>query len=62
MILAHWLASGPNLFGQNLTTELNQIWAGFAQYDPERLWKHATESESQKLVAGWVHPAKNQAQ
>ena len=35
MILAHWLASRPDLFGQNLTQpEPNWIQAGSAQYDP----------------------------
>ena len=30
----------------------NQIQAGFARYDPHRLWKNAAESESGKLVEG----------
>jgi len=62
MILAHRLASGPGPFGQNLThPELNLIHAGFTQYYPGRLWKNRTESESEKLVAGQLCPARNQA-
>ena len=38
--------------------ELNRIRAGFA---PGRLWKNATKSESGKLVAGWLRPARNRA-
>ena len=40
--------------------ELNQIWAGFAQYYPGCLWKTATESKWEK-VAGWLCPARSQA-
>ena len=61
MILSHWLASGPDPFGQILTqsAELNRIRAGFAQCYPGRLWKNGTESESGKLVAGRLRPARN---
>ena len=55
MILAHWLASRLDPFGQNLTL------SGFAQYDLGHLWKNATESESGKLIAGRLRPARNQA-
>ena len=41
--------------------ELNRIQAGFAHYYPGRLWKNGTESESQKLVVGWLLPARNWA-
>ena len=41
--------------------ELMQILAGFAQYYPGCLWKNGTESESRKLVAGWLRPARNWA-
>ena len=62
MILTHRLASGPDLFGQNLTQpELNQIRPGFAQYYPGCLWKNGTESESGKLVAGRLCSAKYRA-
>ena len=64
MTLAHWLASGPDPFGQNLTQsrpELNGIRAGFAQYYLGRLWKNGTESESGKLVVGQLRPARNRA-
>ena len=48
MILALWLASRPDTFGQNLTqsAEPNWIWAGFALYDPGCMWKNAVESKS----------------
>ena len=63
MILAHWLASRLDPFGQNLTqSELNQIQAGFTQYCLGRLWKNCTESKSGKLVAGRLHLARNRAQ
>ena len=65
MFLAHWLASGPDPFGQNLTQSVrtkNRIPAGFAQYYPGRVWKNETESESGKLVAGRLRPARNRAQ
>ena len=39
----------------------NRIRAGFAQHDPGRLWKNATQSESGKLVAGRLRSAKNRA-
>ena len=62
MFLAHWLASRPDPFGQNLTQpELNWIRAGFAQDYLGCLWKNETESESGKLVAGRLRPARNQA-
>ena len=32
--------------------EPNGTQAGFAQYDPGRLWKNATESEIGKMIAG----------
>ena len=38
--------------------ELNRIRAGFA---PGRLWKNATKSESGKMVAGRLRPARNRA-
>ena len=50
--VAGQLASGPDPFGQNLTK--NRIQAGFAQLDPGHLWKNTTESESGKLVVGWL--------
>ena len=64
MIVAHRLASGPDPFGQNLTQSVrtkNRIPAGFAQYYPGRVWKNETESESGKLVAGRLRPARNRA-
>ena len=39
----------------------NRIRAGFARYDPGRLWKNATDSENGKLVACLLHFATNQA-
>ena len=42
--------------------ELNWIWAGFAQYYSGCLWKNWTKSESGKLIAGRLHPARNWAQ
>ena len=41
--------------------EPNRILPGFAQYDPGCLWKNAIESESEKLVAGWLHSPRNRA-
>ena len=41
--------------------ELNRIRAGFAQYCPGSLWKNGTKSESGKLVAGRLRPARNRA-
>ena len=58
MIFAHWLASGPDPFGQNLTQSAR---TDFAQFDPARLWKNASESENAKLVAGWLRSARNRA-
>ena len=47
MILAHWPASGPDPFGQNLTqsarTKSDPGW--FSQCDPGCLWKNTTEYE-----------------
>ena len=47
MILAHWLSSGPDPFGQNLAqsarTKSDLGW--FAQYYPGRLWKNGTKSK-----------------
>ena len=55
MILAHKLASGTDPVGQNLSQpEPNPIRDDFAQYDPGRLWKNATESESGKTGSGLV--------
>ena len=64
MILAHWLASGLDPFGQNLKTwhsrpEPNQIQAGFAEDDPGHL--NATESETGKLVAGRLRSARTRS-
>ena len=50
--VAGQLASGPDPFGQNLTK--NRIQPGFAHLDPGHLWKNTTESESGKLVVGWL--------
>ena len=63
MILAHWLASGPDPFGQNLTQSARTTSdpVGFAQYYPGRLRMNETESKSRKLVAGRMHHARNQA-
>ena len=63
VILVHRLASGPDAFGQNLTQSARTkwIWAGFSQYYPGRLWKNGAESESGKLVAGRLRPARNLA-
>ena len=64
MFLTHRLGSGPDPFGQKPDTvsqELNRIRAGFAQYYPGRLWKNGTESESGKLVAGRLRPARHRA-
>ena len=41
--------------------DLNRIRAGFAKYYPECLWKNGTESESRKLAAGRLRPARNRA-
>ena len=55
MILVHWLASGPDPFGQNLTqsarTKLDLGWFFSCQ------WKNTAESETEtgKLVVGWLH-------
>ena len=40
---------------------VSQNWTGFAQYYLGRLWKNGIKSESGKLVAGWLHPARNRA-
>ena len=63
MILAHWLASGPDPFGQNLTqsARTQSDPGGFARYYPGRLRKYGTESESGKLEAGRLRPARNRA-
>ena len=68
MILAHWLASGLDPFGQSLTgVSQNQIRSALvSMYDPGHLWKNGTESESKKkkkkkLVAGWWRCARNRA-
>ena len=63
MILAYRLASGLDLFGQNWNCqpEANWIRAGFVQQILGCLWKNATEPESEKLVPGWLHSARNQA-
>ena len=58
MILAHRPGSGLDP-AQSAT--INQIWAVFAQYDLGCLWMIATKSESGKVVAGWLHPARNWA-
>ena len=42
--------------------ELSRIRAGLAQYYPGRLWKNGTESESGKLVAGRLRPARKRGQ
>ena len=56
---AHRLASRPDLFSPNpRQPEPNRIRAGFAQYDLGRQWKNATESESGKVVAGWLRSAR----
>ena len=39
--------------------EPNQIRPGFAQYDLGHLWKNTTESQSGKLVAGWLRSNRN---
>ena len=44
--------AGPVWPKPNSQPEPNRIRAGFAQYDPGRLWQNATESERGKLVAG----------
>ena len=63
MILAHRLV--PDRIRSAKTghnqPELNRTRAGFAQYCPGRLWKNATESETGKLVAGRLSPARNRA-
>ena len=41
--------------------ERNRTRAGFAQLYPGCLWKHGTESESGKLVAGRLRPGRNWA-
>ena len=62
MILAHWLASGPDPFGHNLTqsarTRSDLGWFCTIYY-PRRLWKNRTESESGKLVASRLCIARN---
>ena len=71
MILTHWLASRPDHFSgwpkRDSQPEPNRIRPGFVQYIKKKailghLWKNATESKSGKLVAGWLHSARNQAQ
>ena len=54
MILAHWLASGLDPFGQSLTgVSQNQIRSALvSMYDPDHLWKNGTESESKKTTTG----------
>ena len=61
MILAHCLAPRPDPLGQNLThsARTKSVWAGFAQHDPDHLWKNATESESGKLVVSWLPHARS---
>ena len=56
MILAHRLASGPDLFGPNRTQSARNKSdpAGFAQYDPGRLWRNTTESKSRETGGGPV--------
>ena len=62
MILAHKLASGTDPVGQNLSQpEPNPIRDDFAQYDPGRLWKNATESESGKVEEGRLRSVGNRA-
>ena len=60
MILALWLAPGPDLLAKTWHSqpESNRIQAGFAQYDLGSLWNNATESESGKLVAGCLYSAR----
>ena len=62
MNFVHWLASGPDPFGQNLTqsarTKSDLGWFCTIYY-PRRLWKNGTESESWKLVAGRLRIARN---
>ena len=57
MIVAHWLASGPDPFGQNLTqsarTKSDLRWFCIISY-PRRLWKNRTESESGETGSGSV--------
>ena len=48
----------PDTISQNYVI---RIRAGFAQYYLGRLWKNETESESGKLVAGRLRPARNRA-
>ena len=62
IILANWLASRLDLFGQNLTdrTKLDLGW--FCTIWSGHLWMIATKSESGKLVADQLHPARNWAQ
>ena len=60
--LKHQFASGPIRLAQTWHShpELNWIWAGFAQYDPGRLWKNAIKSaEREKLVVGQLRPGPN---
>ena len=67
MVLAQWLASGPDPFGQNLTqparTKPDPGWfcTILSQYYPGHLWNNGTESQSGKLVAGQLRPARNRA-
>ena len=61
MILAQWLSSGPDPFGQNLAqsarTKSDPGW--FCTILSGRLWMNGTESKSGKLVAGRLRPARN---
>ena len=63
MILAHWLASGPDPFGQNLTQSArNKSDPGwFCTILSGTSVEEGTESESGKLVAGRLRPARNRA-
>ena len=67
MILAHWLSSGPDSFGQNLAqsarTKSDPGWfctillSRTSGEERNRVWKW----EPGTVVAGWLCPASNQA-
>ena len=63
MIFAHWLASGPDPFDQNLTqsARTKSDPGCFCTILSGTSWKNGTESESGKLVAGRLSPARNRA-
>ena len=54
LILAHWLYSGPDPFGQSLAQSASNKSdpSGFVPYYPGCIRTNGTESKSGKLIAG----------